>query len=745
MSIEFEHYLDEANQLQQLREKLSLCGHRILLPCFVTKHQLLSLISSLQNSLQTEQRLICLGALEDEFGNHANFKTPNGHQFISQHLLPGQGKQVLGHEIDIIICSASNLHPDSFNAACGALRAGGVVFILMDAPLPLSNSQNWLYSHLEQWPILTSKILNKPEDFSTFIHCYHQKFVGTSPWTQFCSEISGSFVTSGQKLIFESMNQLVSGHRKRPLVLTANRGRGKSSIIGIGLAQILFEKKIKVIVSAPRFSAVLEIYTHFCRHFNLLDKHSNLQANQQHLRCHSGASIEFYSPDRLIKESPECDLLVIDEAAAIPLPILKQVVEVYHRLMLSTTMHGYEGCGRGFALKFIPWLKENRPGTNQVHLEHAIRWSDSDPLETWLFDTFLYKAKVESSFQRIESSKLEFLSIEKNTLHRNPNLVSQLFGLLISAHYQTTANDLWQLFDAPELVIYQVKYVDTIVGCILARKEGGLSAQIAESICLGKRRPAGHLVAALLANQYASPKIAQQSSLRVMRIAVLPQYQGQGIGSFALKELMKHSKDYDFLSTSFGATNELIDFWSKKFHFAFLGSKQDKASGTYSACLIHPISEGAFLWLRECQSLWLSQFPLVASALWADIDLDTLLAILLRSTVLNDLSIQASSEEYSTYHLSTSVQPLSKLQMNRLRNYALGGNCFESVIADLKLWYLSQVIAGELQISLSAHHLWLNQVILSKSWSETSSKLGYTGRKQIESQIRETLNAEFTV
>ncbi|TGD49198.1 hypothetical protein C9F10_05710, partial [Salmonella enterica subsp. enterica serovar Poona] len=46
------------------------------------------------------------------------------------------------------------------------------------------------------------------------------------------------------------------------------------------------------------------------------------------------------------------DWLVFDEAAAIPSPLLLQLVSRFPRILLTTTVQGYEGTGRGFFLKF---------------------------------------------------------------------------------------------------------------------------------------------------------------------------------------------------------------------------------------------------------------------------------------------------------------------------------------------------------------------------------------------------------
>ena len=138
----------------------------------------------------------------------------------------------------------------------------------------------------------------------------------------------------------------MSGHRKRPLVLTADRGRGKSSTLGIAAAQLLVERHgLDIIVTAPSVKAIEPVFSHAIQRLEVIEV-----VNATHIR-HQGGSLRFVAPDDLLKSKPDCDLLLVDEAAAIPIPMLKSMVGIYHRMVFSTTVHGYEGSGRGFGIK----------------------------------------------------------------------------------------------------------------------------------------------------------------------------------------------------------------------------------------------------------------------------------------------------------------------------------------------------------------------------------------------------------
>ncbi len=54
----------------------------------------------------------------------------------------------------------------------------------------------------------------------------------------------------------------------------------------------------------------------------------------------------------------QAELLVVDEAAAIPLPLVKALFGPY-LIFLASTINGYEGTGRSLSLKLIQQLREH--------------------------------------------------------------------------------------------------------------------------------------------------------------------------------------------------------------------------------------------------------------------------------------------------------------------------------------------------------------------------------------------------
>ena len=77
-------------------------------------------------------------------------------------------------------------------------------------------------------------------------------------------------------------------------------------------------------------------------------------------------TIQYILPTEHEKLS-QAELLAIDEAAAIPLPVLKKMFGPY-LVFLSSTVNGYEGTGRALSLKLIQNLRQQQ-GTCNLEID----------------------------------------------------------------------------------------------------------------------------------------------------------------------------------------------------------------------------------------------------------------------------------------------------------------------------------------------------------------------------------------
>ena len=96
------------------------------------------------------------------------------------------------------------------------------------------------------------------------------------------------------------------------------------------------------------------------------------------------AGLSYVSPDRVAQGDVLADLLLVDEAAAIPTPLLEAMLARHSRIVFATTEHGYEGRGAAFICASRRYSM-SKPRLAGAAPGGAIRWSLSDPLEPLIF------------------------------------------------------------------------------------------------------------------------------------------------------------------------------------------------------------------------------------------------------------------------------------------------------------------------------------------------------------------------
>ena len=107
--------------------------------------------------------------------------------------------------------------------------------------------------------------------------------------------------------------------------------------------------------------------------------------------------------------------MLIDEAAAIPQPILLALLQRFPRVLLSTTTDGYEGTGQGFVLRFLRELSRRDPGWQRLTLDAPVRWTANDPLERWLYRSLLLDAQEPAVDSDADISEAVFEKLEQST------------------------------------------------------------------------------------------------------------------------------------------------------------------------------------------------------------------------------------------------------------------------------------------------------------------------------------------
>ena len=128
-----------------------------------------------------------------------------------------------------------------------------------------------------------------------------------------------------------------------------------------------------------------------------------VEAVLRHCHAVNGEHLSFQDVDALAYGQATFDVIMIDEAAQIPVPVLQRIVRRHSgtHFIFATTTRGYEGSGRGFTLRFVEWLRNLDPTLHEEDLTEPIRWSSCDPLERMVYDALLLDAQYPTGAGRM--------------------------------------------------------------------------------------------------------------------------------------------------------------------------------------------------------------------------------------------------------------------------------------------------------------------------------------------------------
>lgn len=363
-------------------------------------------------------------------------------------------------------------------------------------------------------------------------------------------------------------------------VVTAERGRGKSALAGMHIQRLHGE----AVVTAPS------------------------RASAEVIATFAGERFRFMAPDALLNSDECADWLVVDEAAAIPAPLLQKLIARFPRTLLTTTVQGYEGTGRGFLLKLCAAFPKRQVFT----LNQPIRWAAGCPLEALVNDALIFH---DEAFTTSPTGEVTLRPVPQSAWQSSPEQPIALYQLLSGAHYRTSPLDLRRMMDAPGQHFISAQTPQGPAGALWLVDEGGLSPELSQAVWAGHRRPRGNLVAQSMAAHGGSPLAATLIGRRISRIAVHPQRQREGIGQRLIAQAWATAAEFDYLSVSFGYTEELWRFWQRcGFTLVRIGTQREASSGCYAAMALRPLTAaGEALMLREHHRLcrewrWLSQW-----------------------------------------------------------------------------------------------------------------------------------------
>uniref|UniRef100_A0A8C5TKV8 RNA cytidine acetyltransferase n=1 Tax=Malurus cyaneus samueli TaxID=2593467 RepID=A0A8C5TKV8_9PASS len=372
------------------------------------------------------------------------------------------------------------------------------------------------------------------------------------------------------------------------VALTAARGRGKSAALGLAIAGAVAFGYSNIFVTSPSPDNLHTLFEFIFKGFDALQYQEHLdyeivqslnpEFNKAVVRVNvfkeHRQTIQYIHPADSVKLG-QAELVVIDEAAAIPLPLVKNLLGPY-LVFMASTINGYEGTGRSLSLKLIQQLRqqsaqsqvtltaENKSTAtakltsartlHEVSLHESIRYAPGDAVEKWLNDLLcldcLNITRIISGCPLPDTCDLYY--VNRDTLfcyHRASEVFLQrLMALYVASHYKNSPNDLQMLSDAPAHHLFCLlppvpptqNSLPEVLAVVQVCLEGEISRQsIMNSLSRGKKA-SGDLIPWTISEQFQDPDFGGLSGGRVVRITVHPDYQGMGYGSRALTLLQMY-------------------------------------------------------------------------------------------------------------------------------------------------------------------------------------------------------------
>jgi len=379
------------------------------------------------------------------------------------------------------------------------------------------------------------------------------------------------------------------------VTLTAARGRGKSAALGVAIAAAVAHGYSNIFITSPSPENLKTLFEFVFKGFDALGyldhvdytiiQSTNPDFNKAIVRVNvhrqHRQTIQYIQPQDAYTLG-QAELLVIDEAAAIPLPLVRKLMGPY-LVFMASTINGYEGTGRSLSLKLIEQLRQQSRGgaklngdqqvTNrsnidkvadgayssvssrslrEITLSEPIRYAQGDSVERWLNRLLCLDATLPRNSNihgTPHPAQCQLLQVNRDTLFSfhpvSEKFLQNMMSLYVASHYKNSPNDLQLMSDAPAHQLFvlvppvqeEANRLPEILCVLQVALEGQISKEsVLNSLSRGQRA-GGDLIPWLVSQQFQDSDFATLSGARVVRIATNPDYGSMGYGSRALQLL----------------------------------------------------------------------------------------------------------------------------------------------------------------------------------------------------------------
>ena len=203
----------------------------------------------------------------------------------------------LGKEYEAIVFDAyESFDVDAFGAISGTLRGGGLLFILLP--------------DVNDWPaLINSRFLQRAlpilQKYKNVFFVEQNKPLPDIPDHHFRKQLKNNvdapYRTLEQQQVVNAIKNYVLNNQSNAIVLISDRGRGKSSALGLVAGQLLQFGVKNIIVTAPRMTTSEPVFLH--AHQILPEaKFSRSELLWE------DSQLKFIAPDALLIEKPQAEL-----------------------------------------------------------------------------------------------------------------------------------------------------------------------------------------------------------------------------------------------------------------------------------------------------------------------------------------------------------------------------------------------------------------------------------------------------
>lgn len=513
--------------------------------------------------------------------------------------------------------------------------------------------------------------------------------------------------TSDQEAAVLGLEALMDPPEDGPaaVVLSADRGRGKSSALGLA-AHGLTAAGSRVVVTGPGTDAVRE-----------------LQARVVEL---GGPPPPFLAPEDVAARG--ADVVLVDEAGALSVPVLRGLAAAAPRVAFATTVFGYEGTGMGFDVRFREHLVERSGSLHEHHLDQPIHWAPDDPVEGWARSTFGLEARPAESafFHTVRPDEVTVEAFTGAQLAQDEGVLSQLLGLATLANYRTSPEELARILDGPDILVRCAMWRGSVVGALLLAHEGGLTMETCSGLFEGRSRLQGNVLPEALTCHLAEEGAGTLDAWRVLWLAVHPAAQRRGVGSCLLWAAVDEAPDadVDYVGAEFAATEDLLRFGNHcGFGLVRVAEIRSPVSGEHSAVVLRPTSDWGERLAGRLQAAFVRRFPHVLADALSRLDPPVALAAM-RGSLVGEIEPEMAPDDW-----------------NVLLASAFGSARYDATVRPA--WELVRAHLSEskprVDLDPIQQTLLLTKVIQHRPWAEAAACCGIDDIDDAARQLRRAL------